>query len=286
MCLFHTQRYRIFRDCLISTSGKIGKFELKVCFCRLWSSKGEWQLQLFWCITMLQIRVKSYSGGMHHQGSAGIQNVLNRWTLRCPWQKLILKNAKILKQKNLGCVALLRTWRKYLDLVAPGQSPIASFLWHPQFLVAARCSDFWLWGEKGLTQFYSIGRRWGIYLEKEMKQKMEGFGGFEYQYRQVYNLIMILQQQDDVFRPLTYFEWLAVNIQGQRKVLAWLYNWLLTKTKLTRDERVKWEQHLKMSFSTSQWERINMFNQTFSSNTNIKESQYKMLHMCDSGQSV
>lgn len=80
--------------------------------------------------------------------------------------------------------------------------------------------------------------------------------------------------------PLTVFESLAINIQGQKRVLllAWLYNWLLTRTSIIRGVKAKWGRELNTSFTAPQWKKIHMFNQTFSLNTNFKESRYKMLH--------
>lgn len=102
---------------------------------------------------------------------------------------LNFKGYKTLRTENLECLALLKMWGKYFDMVAPGQSPIALFLWHPSFRVAAHCSDFRQWAEKGLTPFYSIVRRRNMYLENEMRQKIVVFSDFENQYREVYNLV-------------------------------------------------------------------------------------------------
>lgn len=74
------------------------------------------------------------------------------------------------------------------------------------------------------------------------------------------------------------FESLAINIQNQKRLLAQFYNWLLIRTSVVRTAEVKWGRELSANFTASQWERLNMFNQTFSENVNIRESRYKMLY--------
>lgn len=135
MCLFYTQCCRISRDCLIGLSGKIGELELKLHFCRPQSSKGV---------------VAAPNILMYYLHAADLNKILQCWNAaskfswdtesfeqvdpQMPLTEVTL-NLKEFKTKILGCVALLWTWRKYLDLVAPGQSPIASF---------SCSSKFWL----------------------------------------------------------------------------------------------------------------------------------------------
>lgn len=60
-----------------------------------------------------------------------------------------------------------------------------------------------------------------MYSKEEMEIKLGSYSNYDFQYRQVSNLVKTLQQQYDVFRlPLTLFESLAINIQDQKRVLA------------------------------------------------------------------
>lgn len=137
---------------------------------------------------------------------------------------------KTSKAKCLGHKALIKTWEIFSELAAPSPSAIANFLWPPKFQVAASCSDFRPWIEKGLTQFYLISRQRNMFSKEEMTLKLGFCLEFEFQYRQVYNLVKSLQQKYDLFQPMALFESLAINIQNQKSLLAQLYNWLLIKT--------------------------------------------------------
>lgn len=77
---------------------------------------------------------------------------------------------------------------------------------------------------------------------------------------------------------MTLFETLATNIQGQRRLLAQLYTWLLEETSVGSKQKKKWKRALNLSYSTTQWEQLNLVSQTFSISVNIRESRYKILH--------
>lgn len=75
-------------------------------------------------------------------------------------------------------------------------------------------------------------------------QKIGEFPGFQHQYRQVFSLVTTLQLEYDVFHSLTLFESLAINMEGQKKVTAWLYNWLLLNVSKNNRVKTKWEHDL------------------------------------------
>lgn len=72
--------------------------------------------------------------------------------------------------RNRHVKILSHIWKSLQGCLAPGQSPLASFLEHPKFQKAAGCSSFQAWIEKGLTQFYKLGKDATMYSTEQIFQ--------------------------------------------------------------------------------------------------------------------
>lgn len=80
--------------------------------------------------------------------------------------------------------------------------PIASFLRHSAFSAAVSCFNSRPWIEKGLIHFHTIRQRQCIYTKEEMEVKLGSYPSFDFQYRQVSNLVKILHQQYDLLKAI------------------------------------------------------------------------------------
>lgn len=125
----------------------------------------------------------------------------------------------------------------------PGQSPLASFLAHPKFWMVAESSNFQLWVDKGMSQFYKLGTGKLIHPYEQIACVI-GDPIIRFQIEQIKALVIELRQSYEVFRPLSKLELFLLDVLNRTKTLSSLYKILLSTT--SADNRVKrlWERDL------------------------------------------
>lgn len=52
----------------------------------------------------------------------------------------------------------MTTWKKYQDKLDTGQSPLASFLNHPNFQAVAKHLNFTKWKQPGVDKYYHLNQ--------------------------------------------------------------------------------------------------------------------------------
>lgn len=98
--------------------------------------------------------------------------------------------------------------------------------------------------------------------------------GIPFQYLQIRIFLNGQQVQFNIFRfLLTTFEVIANTVSSQQHLLSKKYN---TLWEAQEDQvKVHWEHDLKESITNLEWNRINRFNQTFSTNVGVRVNRYK-----------
>lgn len=120
---------------------------------------------------------------------------------------------------NINVKILSRLWKKLKGCLAPGQLPLASFLDHPEFQQAVVCSNFQICGEKGISQFYRLGKDLSRYPSGQLVHMIGDSPTIRFQVAQLRYLVRELSKQSDVFRPLTNFELFLVDIETKEDCL-------------------------------------------------------------------
>lgn len=73
------------------------------------------------------------------------------------WALSVISSSLIVTRNN-HIKTLTRMWKKLQGHLAPGQSPLASFLEHPKFQSAVESTNFQMWVEKGMSSFINWER--------------------------------------------------------------------------------------------------------------------------------
>lgn len=76
--------------------------------------------------------------------------------------------------------AIMNNCVKCQRVLAPGQSPLASFLYHPSFSIANSVSDFQRWEEAGFDKLGKLGSRAGLITEAQISELLGGFPNLTY----------------------------------------------------------------------------------------------------------
>lgn len=113
---------------------------------------------------------------------------------------------KIQRDQSYIYKCLLRVWDRYKKWLVPSMSPLMSFIHHPQFWEAVKCSDFSYWERGNMDHFYQLGRDTRMLTKQHAVQKVGVFPRQDYQYNQVRNLVGELQKAPNIFRRITQFE--------------------------------------------------------------------------------
>lgn len=94
------------------------------------------------------------------------------------------------RSNNMIVSALFKMWKKYYHICYPGQSLVASFLWHPKFQVA--------------VEMFNVG--WiKVWLGPNNLESGKVFPSFSYRYTQVQNSVRSLMGQYDFKKVKTRF---------------------------------------------------------------------------------
>lgn len=93
---------------------------------------------------------------------------------------LSIDNVNAFRSKNMSHDVLLKIWRKYQPILAPGLSPITLFRWHPRFQTAARCSELQPWEKNSMGHFFQLGPEQDMYLKHLIFKMISEFPGSVY----------------------------------------------------------------------------------------------------------
>lgn len=115
-------------------------------------------------------------------------------------------------------------------MLIPGLSPLASFLHHPDFLVASNSGQFGIWEETGLDKVGKLFTRLSLIIVVQAKEHLGNFPNFTYQFPQVQHFMKKLLQTADVSRPLTAFEELLAS--EETKKLSRIYQILINSDQI------------------------------------------------------
>lgn len=173
---------------------------------------------------------------------------------------------------------LTRTWKKHQRHLAPGQSPLSSFLEHPKFQSAVESSNFQIWLKKGMSQFCKLGKDAWMYWSEQIDQLMGNSPIIQLQIEQIRNVIKELASHSEVFHPLTNFELFLGNVGKKKKILSNLYRILLATAPICNRMQIDWGSDLGIILSDAEWYQIQKFNLTFSTNVAIRENRYKLIN--------
>lgn len=100
----------------------------------------------------------------------GITEPLKEWALRDPEIR-----SKAVKSNSTIHNAIMRNWMNCQTMLAPGQSPLASFLHHPGFAVTGMGADFHRWEKADLDQLGKLGTRTGMNTEAQVIKSLGNF---------------------------------------------------------------------------------------------------------------
>lgn len=141
--------------------------------------------------------------------------------------------------------------------LAPGQSPLSSFVFHPKFVDARRNVNFRAWVDHNMTQFGKFGNEKGMYPLSHIVSIMVNATMILFRCGQIKNLISINRHQHKIFHPLTNFElFLADAGYTKKKVLTNLYKILLSANLVMDKVKVYWERELNVELSEAQCNKI------------------------------
>lgn len=68
-----------------------------------------------------------------------------------------------------------KNWIKCQGVLAPGQSPLTSFIYHPNFKMAASLADFHRREEAGLDKIRNLGTKRGMISEVQVVNRVGFF---------------------------------------------------------------------------------------------------------------
>lgn len=141
---------------------------------------------------------------------------LNEWCL-------LTEDGKRLKISNRILSILLRVWKRCMVQLIPTLSPLASTVWHSLFQEVIKLDDYKKWRQEGLARFGNLWEKSSVYPRDAILHKIGESRQSVFQYRQIRLLVLVLMNEENIFRPKTELE--SLLLSGEKMMLlSNLYN--------------------------------------------------------------